>query len=147
MARLGSERVRCPVGPNGTGNWEPAASSDSRPPFESRWRKAPAAQRRASSFHVKKNTGTDLRQFKNQMATIKGLANRKAFSLTDQQLDMIHHKFVNLFEQRKRNAPLAVYPESGNQIKAPVGSRRVAPTNSDVDEINYRMQYPSKVPR
>lgn len=34
----------------------------------------------------------------NQMATIKGLANRKAFSLTDQHLSMIHQKFKNLNE-------------------------------------------------
>jgi len=32
--------------------------------------KKAAAQRRASSFHVKKNTGTDLRQFKNQMSQV-----------------------------------------------------------------------------
>lgn len=36
----------------------------------------------------------------NQMATIKGLANRKAYSLTEQQLAMIHQKFKNLYEQR-----------------------------------------------
>ena len=33
----------------------------------------------------------------NQFSAIKGLANRKAFSLNDQQLGMIHKKFKNLF--------------------------------------------------
>lgn len=36
----------------------------------------------------------------NQFSAIKGLANRKAFSLSEQQLSMIHIKFKNLFEQR-----------------------------------------------
>jgi len=34
----------------------------------------------------------------NQLAAIKGLANRKAFSLSDQHLNMIHLKFKNLHE-------------------------------------------------
>lgn len=33
----------------------------------------------------------------NQLAAIKGLANRKAFSLSEQQLSMIHIKFKNLY--------------------------------------------------
>lgn len=36
----------------------------------------------------------------NQLAAIKALANRKAFSLSEQQLNMIHIKFKNLYEQR-----------------------------------------------
>ena len=39
----------------------------------------------------------------NQLSAIKGLANRKAFSLSEQQLSMIHIKFKNLYEQRKEN--------------------------------------------
>jgi hypothetical protein len=36
----------------------------------------------------------------NQLATIKSLANRKAFSINDRQIAMIHKKFLNLFDQR-----------------------------------------------
>lgn len=36
----------------------------------------------------------------NQLATIRGLANRKAFSINDKQIAMIHKKFMNLFDQR-----------------------------------------------
>lgn len=36
----------------------------------------------------------------NQLATIRGLANRKAFSINDRQIAMIHKKFINLFDQR-----------------------------------------------
>lgn len=34
----------------------------------------------------------------NQMATIKRLSNRKAFSLTDTQGKLIHEKFKNMYE-------------------------------------------------
>lgn len=37
----------------------------------------------------------------NQLATIKSLANRKAFSINDRQIAMIHKKFLNLFDQRQ----------------------------------------------
>jgi hypothetical protein len=37
----------------------------------------------------------------NQLATIKSLANRKAFSVTDKQIGMIHNKFKNMFDQRR----------------------------------------------
>lgn len=36
----------------------------------------------------------------NQLATIKRLANRKAFSLTDTQMVLIHEKFKNMYAQR-----------------------------------------------
>jgi hypothetical protein len=36
----------------------------------------------------------------NQLATIRGLANRKAFSISDKQIAMIHKKFLNLYDQR-----------------------------------------------
>lgn len=39
----------------------------------------------------------------NQLATIKRLVNRKAFSLSNEQLGMLHLKFGNLFEQRMRS--------------------------------------------
>lgn len=42
----------------------------------------------------------------NQLATIKSLANRKAFSINDKQISMIHKKFLNLFDQRSM-APIA----------------------------------------
>ena len=35
-----------------------------------------------------------------QMATMKRLANRKAFSISDKQIAMLHRKFANLYEQR-----------------------------------------------
>jgi hypothetical protein len=33
----------------------------------------------------------------NQFATIKSVVNRKAFSLTNTQMQMIHKKFINMF--------------------------------------------------
>lgn len=36
----------------------------------------------------------------NQLATLKNVSNRKAFSLSDQQLAMIHDKFKNMCEER-----------------------------------------------
>lgn len=37
----------------------------------------------------------------NQLATIKSLANRKSFSVSDKQISMIHTKFKNMFDQRR----------------------------------------------
>ena len=46
----------------------------------------------------------------NQLVTLKNLANRKAFSLTDQQFVELHEKFGNLSEQRM-NPTAVVEPE------------------------------------
>lgn len=37
----------------------------------------------------------------NQMASIKSLTNRKAFSINDRQISEIHLKFINFYENRK----------------------------------------------
>jgi|TARA_B110000305_G_C19329028_1_gene582976 hypothetical protein len=36
----------------------------------------------------------------NQLATIKSLSNRKAFSVTESQISKIHKKFVNMHDER-----------------------------------------------
>ena len=41
----------------------------------------------------------------NQMATIKRLANRTAFSISDKQIALLHRKFANLYEQRTSTSP------------------------------------------
>lgn len=41
-----------------------------------------------------------------QLATIKSLINRKAYSLTDRQIKMIHDKFRNMYDNRERSAYL-----------------------------------------
>lgn len=41
----------------------------------------------------------------NQLVTLKNLANRKAFSLSDNQFAELSHKFRNLYDQRMRHRP------------------------------------------
>jgi hypothetical protein len=46
----------------------------------------------------------------NQLASIKSLANRRAFSLSDKQISMIHCKFQNMFDQRRITPAHERYP-------------------------------------
>lgn len=41
----------------------------------------------------------------NQLVTLKNLANRKAFSLSDNQFAELSSKFRNLYDQRMRHRP------------------------------------------
>jgi len=73
----------------------------------------------------------------NQLSSIKGLANRKAFSLSEQQLSMIHIKFKNLYEQRKENKDTMPQGQMPNRRqsypKAGFRDTLIMPQKSDID--------------
>ena len=62
----------------------------------------------------------------NQLATIKSLANRKAFSINDKQIAMIHKKFVNLFDQRQLAGEIRMKPGLPDVMRPSTDARKNA---------------------
>lgn len=61
----------------------------------------------------------------NQLATLKNVSNRKAFSLSEQQLTMIHHKFKNMSDEREvwRNYQSSDHEQGSAQFAQPERKR------------------------
>lgn len=76
----------------------------------------------------------------NQLATIKSLANRKAFSISESQISKIHKKFVNMHDERQSTVT-PIQQMDPNRDSSPVKDARRDSVGSGVHRLPRDLEH------